>query len=221
MTHDPLRITLSQQLIARFPVTVGAADLLAHDDGESAPEPIDFDPVPRLRNRRRGWSEQVQRDFIAVLQRTGCVSLAARAVGRSASSAYRLLVVEGAESFAIAWDQAVREGLGRVREDALDRALNGSLVPVYRKGRLVRIEHRRNDRLALALALLSGRRNDVKYYRNDALNRHAYAMEMKALDEQRAAERKAREEAERAYQEELDRMLAKAKAMNGPRVRRL
>lgn len=219
MTHGPPRITLSHQLIARFPATIGAADLLADHAGEPAPDPIDFAPVPRLRNRRRGWSEQVQRDFIAVLQRTGCVSLAARAVGRSASSAYRLLVVEGAESFAIAWDRAVREGLGRVREDALDRALNGSLRPVYRKGRLVRIEHRRNDRLALAL--LSGRRNDVKYYRNDALNRHAYAMEMKALDEQRAAERKAREEAERAYQEELDRMLAKAKAMNGPRVRRL
>lgn len=161
----------------------------------------------------------MQRDFIACLQRSGCVSFAARAVGRSASSAYRLLTVEGAASFALAWDQAVREGLDRLREDALDRALNGSLVPVYRKGRLVRIEHRRNDRLALAL--LSGRRNDVKYYRNDALNRHAYATEMKALDEQRAAERKAREEAEQAYQEELARMIAKAKAMNGPRIRRL
>jgi hypothetical protein len=219
MTNDIGRITLGKQLLSRIPVTIGAADLLAHDDGEPAPEPIAFDPVPRRRNRRAGWSEQVQRDFIACLQRAGCVSVAARAVGRSASSAYRLLTVEGAESFALAWDQAVREGLGRLREDALDRALNGSLVPVYRKGRLVRIEHRRNDRLALAL--LSGRRNDVKYYRNDALNRHAYAMEMKALDEQRAAERKAREEAERAYQEELDRMLAKAKAMNGPRIRRL
>ena len=141
------------------------------------------------------------------------------AVGRSASTAYRLLDVSGAESFALAWDQAVKEGLDRLREDSLDRALNGSLVPVYRKGRLVRIEHRRNDRMAIAL--ISGRRNDVKYYRNDALNRHAYRMEMKALDEQRAAARKAEEEFARNYQEELDRMLAKAKAMNGPRIRRL
>lgn len=38
---------------------------------------------------------------------------------------------------------------------------------------------------------------------------------MKALDEQRAAKRKAREEAEQAYLEELARMLAKTKAMNG------
>jgi hypothetical protein len=219
MTHKPDRLTLSHQLVARIPVTVTAADLLADRDAEPAPDPIAFDPVPRLRNRRGGWSEQVQREFIACLQQTGCVSVAARAVGRSVSSAYRLLRVEGADGFAVAWDQAAKESLDRMREDALDRALNGSLVPVYRKGRLVRIEHRRNDRLAFAL--LSGRCNDVKYYRNDALNRHAYFMEMKALDEQRAAERQAREEAARAYQEELDRMLAKAKAMNGPRIRRL
>ncbi len=219
MTDSFDRITLSQQLIARIPVTIGAADLLAARDGEHVPDPIEFDPVPRRRNRRRGWSEQVQRDFIAYLQRTGCVAVAARAVGRSASTAYRLLDVPGAESFALAWDQAVKEGLDRLREDSLDRALNGSLVPVYRKGRLVRIEHRRNDRMAIAL--ISGRRNDVKYYRNDALNRHAYRMEMKALDEQRAAARKEEEEFARNYQEELDRMLAKAKAMSGPRIRRL
>ncbi len=219
MTHSFDRITLSQQLIARIPVTLSAADLLAAREGDCVPDPIDFDPVPRRRNRRRGWSEQVQRDFIACLQRTGCVAVAARAVGRSASTAYRLLDVSGAESFALAWDQAVKEGLDRLREDSLDRALNGSLVPVYRKGRLVRIEHRRNDRMAIAL--ISGRRNDVKYYRTDALNRHAYRMEMKALDEQRAAARREEEEFARKYQEELDRMLAKAKAMNGPRIRRL
>ncbi|WP_344697781.1 hypothetical protein [Sphingomonas limnosediminicola] len=45
------------------------------------------------------------------------------------STAYRLLTVEGAESFA--WDKAFEKDLGRLREDSLDRALNGALVPVY------------------------------------------------------------------------------------------
>lgn len=121
---------LPNQLVARFPVTVTAADLLASTTSEGdPPEPIDFAPVPRRRNRRGGWSEQTQRDFIACLQRTGSVAASARVVGMTPSTAYRLLTVEGAESFA--WDKAFEKGLGRLREDSLDRALNGALVPVY------------------------------------------------------------------------------------------
>jgi hypothetical protein len=73
----------------------------------------------------------------------------------NASTAYRLLDVEGTDSFALAWDKALEEELRRLREDSLDRALKGALVPVYRQGQLVRVEHRRNDRLAIAL--LGGR----------------------------------------------------------------
>lgn len=101
-THYP------HQLIARFPVTLSAADLLASAavGAEPAPEPIAFEPVPRRRNRRSGWTEERQRDFIACLQLTGSVSAAARAVGLTARSAYRLLHSDGADSFAKAWDEA-------------------------------------------------------------------------------------------------------------------
>ena len=212
--------TLNNALLARFPVTLTAADLLASTGSEECPpEPIDFTPVRRRRKRRGGWSEQAQRDFIACLQRTGSVAASARAVGRTPSTAYRLLDAEGADSFAIAWDKAFEEGLGRLRQDSLDRALNGALVPVYRQGRLVRVEHRRNDRLAIAL--LGGRNREIDWYRQGALRRHVYKMELKAADEERAEAKRREEDAQRAYDEELQRLLDKADAMRAPRVRRL
>jgi hypothetical protein len=218
MTGTPKRSTIPNSLAARFPVTLTAADLLGSD--ADPPEPIDFTPVPRLRKRRGGWSEQAQRDFIACLQRTGSVAASARAVGRSASTAYRLLDAEGADSFAIAWDKAFEEGLRRLRENSIDRALNGALVPVYRQGRLVRVEHRRSDRLAIAL--LGGRNRQIDWYRQGALRRHVYKMELKAADEERAEKKRREAEAQRAYDEELQRMLDKAAAMRfEPRIRRL
>lgn len=220
MTRTPKRSTLSNQLVARYPVTLSAADLLAATGAEEdPPEPIDFTPVPRRRNRRGGWSEQTQRDFIACLQRTGSVAASARAVGMSASTAYRLLTVAGADSFALAWDKAFEEGLRRLREDSLDRALNGALVPVYRRGRLVRVEHRRNDRLAIAL--LGNRNRNIDWYRQGALRRHVYKMELKEADEKRAEKKRREEEAQRAYDEELQRLLDKAKAARMPRITRL
>jgi hypothetical protein len=220
MTRTPTRSTLSNQLVARYPVTLTAADLLASQGAEEdSPEPIDFTPVPRLRIRRGGWSEQAQRDFIACLQRTGSVAASARAVGRSASTAYRLLDAEGADSFALAWDKAFEEGLRRLREDSIGRALNGALVPVYRQGRLVRVEHRRNDRLAIAL--LGGRNREIDWYRQGALRRHVYKMELKAADEDRAEAKRREEEAQRVYDEELQRMLDKAAAPPEPRIRSL
>jgi hypothetical protein len=213
MTRTPKRSTLSNQLVGRYPVTLSAADLLASSSTTEVdpPKPIDFTPVPRLRKRRGGWSEQAQRDFIACLQRTGSVAASARAVGRSASTAYRLLDVEGADSFALAWDKAFEEGLRRLREDSLDRALNGALVPVYRRGRLVRVEHRRSDRLAIAL--LGGRNREIDWYRQGVLRR--------ADDEDKVEAKRREEEAQRAYDEELQRMLDKGATPPEPRIRRL
>ena len=69
-----------------------------------------FDPVPQQRRRRVGWDEGRQRAFVGMLARVPSVSHAARAVGMSARSAYKLLDRPGAQSFARAWDQALAEG---------------------------------------------------------------------------------------------------------------
>lgn len=65
-----------------------------------------FRPVP-VSPRRDGWSEVRQCAFLAQLYVTGSVSAAARAVGMSRASAYRLRERPGAEGFAFAWDRVL------------------------------------------------------------------------------------------------------------------
>ena len=180
--------------------------------------PIPFDPVPRLRQRRNGWTEERQRAFIAALAECASVSRAARAVGVSARSAYRLLGAPGAESFAHAWDQAIAWAADAIRWGALDPALHGTWVPVMRKGRLVRTELRYNDRLAIAL--LGGRNGgSVTEQREQAASRRRYRQFLADHAAAQAAAKRAEEEAAAAYQAELDAMMEKARQMRGPRIR--
>lgn len=65
-----------------------------------------FCPVP-VRARNDGWSEGRQCAFLAQLYVTGSVCAAAKAVGMSRASAYRLRARAGAESFAFAWDRVL------------------------------------------------------------------------------------------------------------------
>ena len=170
----------SGPMMARFPATLGEPAALAGQsllaeleatmgDGEAFDE-IPFDPVPRLRKRRGGWSAERQRLFIALLRLCGSVSAAAKAVGMTSRGVYRLLKHEGAESFAEAWNVAFEEGLERTRASALERALTGALVPVYRRGKLVRVEHRYSDKLALGL--LSGKDTNIDWYKQGAVRRY-------------------------------------------------
>ena len=186
---------------------------------EVTTEPLDFAPVPRLRNRRGGWSAEAQRAFIECLALCGCVSQAARVVGLSARGAYRLLEASGADGFAAAWDQAIARGIERLRADAFERAFSGAWVPVYRKGRLVRVEHRRLDRLGIAL--LSGRNASVADNRERALSRRHYRLFL-AGKRREKAEAKARQAAwEADYAAELERMIELGKRSPPPRIRRL
>lgn len=184
---------------------------------------IKFTPVPRQRHRRNGWTEERQSLFLFALSRCGSVSRAARSVGMTARSAYHLLDAPGADDFARAWDEALDEGVERVRADALHRALVGEFVPVLRKGKLVRVEHRRSDRLALAL--LSGKDRPDELLRVNRVMRREHRQDLKAHDDAKAEEARLRAEAAAAYQAELEAMLEKADQIRRtermPRVRRL
>lgn len=179
--------------------------------------PIDFTPVPRLRKRRNGWTPEAQRAFIDALARCGCVSRAARAAGKTPKSAYRLLESEGAESFAQAWDQAIARGVEVLRWNALDRALNGAWVPVVRRGRIVSFEHRRSDRLAIAL--LSGRNASVADNRERASSRRKHRMKLAADQKRRADALKQAEAVWAEHQAVLDRIEAE-RANPPPRIAR-
>src|SRR5260221_146924 len=62
----------------------------------------------RPRNfRRDGWTAERQLRFLAALSKTRSVTWAARAVGMSRESAYRLRGRPNAELFAALWDRAL------------------------------------------------------------------------------------------------------------------
>lgn len=125
---------------------------LPEDEEDDASIP--FTPVP-VRARRDGWTEARQRGFIAALKRIGSVTTAARHVGKTRRSAYKLRERPGAESFALAWDSAAEFGRVNVHDHVIDRALNGAFVPRFYRGRQTGIGFRYYD--GIASAVLGGR----------------------------------------------------------------
>ncbi|HTN15231.1 MAG TPA: hypothetical protein VL094_10540 [Sphingomonadaceae bacterium] len=108
-----------------------------------------FIPVPRIKQRSNGWSDEVQRDFIEALADSGSVRSAARAVNRAPEGAYQLRRHPEAESFRKAWQAALDLGVQKIEDVAMDRALNGTEVPVYSYGKLIGSRIVYNDRLLM------------------------------------------------------------------------
>jgi hypothetical protein len=205
----------------KFPESLPSYALRLFGDDADDSVHIEFKPVPRIRERRNGWTEQRQRAFIAALARCGSVSAAARAIGMTARSAYRLLDAEGADDFARAWDEAIHEGFTRVQMRSLERSLNGDWVPIYRNGKLWRVEKRHCDRLAIALLSSSSRTYDG-YRIGAASRRRKLRQDFAELDRQRAAEKAEIEARGQAYWKEVDRIMEAAKLRRPePRVRAL
>jgi hypothetical protein len=92
-----------------------------------------------LRHRSGGWTPRKQAAFLGLLAETRCVRTAARRLGMSRETAYRLRRKPGAGSFAAAWDAA----LGRARcptrkvtpEELRQRVHFGLLQPRLYRGR--------------------------------------------------------------------------------------
>ncbi|MEM7687938.1 MAG: hypothetical protein AAF291_02855 [Pseudomonadota bacterium] len=122
-------------------------------------KPPFFRPVP-LRTRKDGWSEARQCLFLAELYVTGSVGCAAKSVGMSRNSAYRIRARDEAGSFARAWDAVLtRPGLGRAPGAKVDwrkvtqkaliaRVETGLVKPVIYRGQVTSIA-RKPDNSAL------------------------------------------------------------------------
>lgn len=167
---------------------------------------IEFDPVPQIRKRRIGWDARRQRAFVALLAHTPAIGFAARKVGLSPQSYYRLIAQPGAESFAKAVDLAIDHGLMQLRLTSTGRGLGEDAVPVFRRGRHVRTELRRNDRLAIAV--LRQAAGDPDRMRHAAQLRWRSKQELASLDSERAGIRAAEEARSAEYRaacEELTR----------------
>lgn len=115
------------------------------------PEDYRWVPVRRVA-RYDGWTEEKQRRFIEVLADTGLVGAAAKAVGLTRESAYRLRRAAGAESFAAAWDAARHHAGGLIEDIAFERAIEGVGVPVFNEhGEKIASRTRYDNRLLVFL----------------------------------------------------------------------
>lgn len=120
------------------------------------PTHIAFTPVA-VTPRRNGWTPAAQRGFIDALASIGCVTAAARHVGMTPKSAYRLRDRAGAESFAAAWHAAHDTGRCHVHDLAIERALYGETVPVFRGGKQVGSRHRFDNALIIKVLRMDPR----------------------------------------------------------------
>lgn len=130
-------------------------------------DPLDYDWIPVARHPRSdGWTPHLQKEFISALADSGSVTQAARAVGMSVTSCYRLRRAPTAESFARAWEAALEQASKRLIDLAFDRAFNGTEEPVLDKhGNCIYIRQRTNDRLLMFLLRHHhpGRYNHARY----------------------------------------------------------
>lgn len=132
-----------------------------------------FRPVP-LRARADGWTETRKCEFLAQLYVTGSVAAAAKAVGMTRASAYRLRTRIGAESFSAMWDRVLTPpGCGHVPKPQPDfrkvtlHTLNswletGFVQPAIYRGRMCGIRRKPDDSTLFRLLRRLGEDIDPK-----------------------------------------------------------
>ncbi len=118
-----------------------------HDSNEPKPP---FTPA-QLRPRHDGWTAERQIAFIEALAETACVEEACRRVGMSDSAAYKLRARPCGAPFRRAWDAALDYSLGRLKQAALGRALNGVPRPIFHRGEQVGEWRDYDERLTMFL----------------------------------------------------------------------
>ena len=101
------------------------------------------------------WTKGKMAMFLRELGATQSVSAAAKAVGMSRNSAYRLRARLKGEPFDLAWEAAFQHGYDALAQAALERALFGVEVPVWYKGEQVGTTRRYDE--GLTRFLLSSR----------------------------------------------------------------
>lgn len=146
---------------------------MTHQAPIAAADPIE--PATEARPHHDRWTAAKMADFLRQLSATHSVSAAARSVGMSRQSAYRLRSRLKGRAFDLAWDVAFHHSYDNLAHAALERALNGVEVPVFFQGEQVGSYRRFDERLTVALLHWSTQRGNVPL-----LGRHAAAAERHA-----------------------------------------
>jgi hypothetical protein len=111
---------------------------------------IAFVPVRTERKRHDGWTPARQQAFLVALYATGVVAIAAKSVGMSGRTAYRLRTRPGAASFAAAWDKLLREARQRALDMVTEAALTDRFVPRTYRGLPLGVVTANNDHMLIA-----------------------------------------------------------------------
>ena len=109
---------------------------VGEEPGEDDPL-LAFAPFLHKAPRSNSITPDRQRRFVAALAATGIVGKAARSIGKSTEALYRLKHLPGAEGFSAAWDAAVKRGLQRIDDCAIERALTGTRTPIVSGGEIL------------------------------------------------------------------------------------
>ena len=110
-------------------------------------------PTPKLTPKpgHNHWTREKMVTFLRELAACQSVSRAAKAVGMSRQSAYRLRARMQGTPFALGWEVALEAGLHQLAHAVMDRAVNGVEVPQYYHGELVGTRRHFDERLSIWL----------------------------------------------------------------------
>jgi len=129
---------------------------MKHDPLSSPPSPEDDSDNPANGPR---WTNRKMAEFLRTLAATHSVKAAAKAVGMSRQSAYKLRSRLKGKAFDAAWDEAFKHSYENLPYAALERALNGIEVRHYFKGELIGTSRRYDERLTVALLKMISNQN--------------------------------------------------------------
>lgn len=147
--------------------------LLPHAAAASLDDASLVTPDPDKPNGPR-WTSAKMAAFLRMLSATHSVSAAARSVGMSRQSAYRLRSRLKGQPFDLAWDVAFHHSYDNLAHAALERALNGVEIPVFCNGEQVGSYRKFDERLTIALLQWSTARGVPMLGRHSAdAERHA------------------------------------------------
>lgn len=117
---------------------------------QTPPQPAPNRQTTRTQ-RHDAWNKHKMAQFLRELAATHSVGQAAKAVGMSRQSAYKLRARLKGEPFDIAWETAFQHSYDALAQTALERALHGVEVPHFHKGELVHVSRKYDERLTVFL----------------------------------------------------------------------
>ena len=142
-------------------------------------------PARAAAPRHNQWTRPKMVAFLRELAASQSVTQAAKSVGMSRQSAYRLRNAMKGTPFDLGWETALEMGFGQLAQAVMDRAVNGEEVQHFWRGELVATTRRYDNHLArwvLDNPWKVGRHQVAREYTGQAFDRLLERIEAAGLD---------------------------------------